>query len=162
MHDRLNFRLNGQDTSLETAPDRRLIDLLREDLGNTSAKKACSIGRCGACMVLVDAVAMNACLLMAWQVEGREVVTPDGLEELAEARFVRQGLIEENAFQCGYCAPGFTVTITALLMQTSRPDEEDFRAALSGNLCRCTGYHSILRGALRAAELKAAGNPASE
>lgn len=156
MHERLNFRLNGENVFLEAASDRRLIDLLREDLNRTSAKKACSIGRCGACTVLVDGVAMNACLLMAWQVEGRDVVTPEGLDVVPEARFVRQGLTEENAFQCGYCAPGFTVMLTALLMTDDQPGEEDIRAALSGNLCRCTGYHSILRGALRAAELKAA------
>lgn len=150
------FRLNGESLTVTTAPQSRLIDLLREELASTSAKKACGVGRCGSCMVLFNGKPVNACLLMAWQLEGADIVTPEGLHEVAEARFVRQGLTEENAFQCGYCAPGFTVTLTALLMNVPSPDEQDIRAALAGNLCRCTGYHSIIRGALRAAELKAA------
>lgn len=153
---RTSFRLNGRTVSVAAAPQRRLIDLLREELLDTSAKKACAIGRCGACMVLVDGEAVNACLAMTWQLEGAEIVTPKGLHAVAEARFVREGLAAENAFQCGYCAPGFTVTLTALLINLPCPDEDDIRAALAGNLCRCTGYQSIIRGALRAAELKAA------
>lgn len=149
------FRLNGTSHALRAAPDRRLIDVLRDDLSRTSAKKSCSIGRCGSCMVLIDGAPVNSCLLMMWQVNGAEIVTPEGLDAVPEAAFVRQGLTEENAFQCGYCAPGFTVTLTALLRDVPVPDEDDIRAALAGNLCRCTGYHSIIRGALRAVALKA-------
>ncbi len=152
---KISFHLDGDEITVDATPDRRLIDILREDLSRTAAKKACAIGRCGACMVLVDGTAMNACLLMAWQLDGRAVITPEGLGAVPEAGFVRQGLIEENAFQCGYCAPGFSVTLTALLLQDPGPDEDAIRAALSGNLCRCTGYHSILRGALRAVQLRA-------
>jgi carbon-monoxide dehydrogenase small subunit len=150
------FRLNGESITVSTEPERRLIDLLREDLERTAAKRACSVGRCGACMVLVDGEPVNACLLMAWQLHGADIITPEGLDLIAEARFVRDGLAEENAFQCGYCAPGFTVTLTALLARMPRPDEQDIRSALAGNLCRCTGYQSIIRGALRAAELRSA------
>lgn len=152
------FCLNGHSLTVTTAPQRRLIDLLREDLGSTSAKKACAVGRCGACMVLVDGAPVNACLLMAWQLHGTEIVTPDGLDMIAEARFLRDGLAKENAFQCGYCAPGFTVSLTALLMRTPCPDEREILTALAGNLCRCTGYQSIIRGTMRAAELKAVGS----
>jgi carbon-monoxide dehydrogenase small subunit len=150
-----SFRLNGNDRTVRGPADRRLIDVLREDLATTSAKKACGIGRCGACMVLMNGEPCNSCLLMMWQVEGADIVTPEGLHAVPDAAFVRQGFIEENAFQCGYCAPGFTVTLTALLRDTPRADEDDIRAALGGNLCRCTGYHSIVRGALRAVTLKA-------
>ena len=150
------FTLNGRATGLTAAPTDRLADVLRNQLDATDAKKACGIGRCGACMVLLNGMPANSCLLMMWQVEGADIVTPRGLDELSDAAFVRQGLTEENAFQCGYCAPGFTVTLTALLETVSSPDEADIRAALAGNVCRCTGYHSIIRGALRAVELKKA------
>lgn len=151
----IRFNLNGRAREISVPADRRLIDVLREDLDATSGKKACGIGRCGACMVLRDGIPANACLLMMWQVEGTDIVTPEGLDALPESAFVRQGLIEENAFQCGYCAPGFTITLTALLREIADPTEADIRDALAGNLCRCTGYHSIIRGALRATRLKA-------
>lgn len=149
------FHLNGVATMVAAAPDRRLIDVLRDDLNIVAAKKACGIGRCGACLVLMEDVPVNSCLLMMWQVEGARITTPEGLDALPEARHVRAALIEENAFQCGYCAPGFTVALTALLRKTRSPDEAAIRNALGGNLCRCTGYHSIVRGALRSAEMAA-------
>ena len=158
----IHFTLDGCTREVSVPADRRLIDVLCQDLDATSSKKACGIGRCGACMVLRNGTPANACLLMMWQVEGADIVTPAGLEALPESAFVRQGLAEENAFQCGYCAPGFTVTLTALLRDMLDPTEADIREALSGNLCRCTGYHSIIRGAFRAAALKAAGPRADE
>ncbi len=151
-----SFRLDGVNKTVRGPAERRLIDVLRDELDSTTAKKGCGIGRCGACMVLLNGMPANSCLLMMWQVEGADIVTPEGLDGVAEAAFVRQGLIEENAFQCGYCAPGFTVTLTALLRDVLQPDEQDIRDALGGNLCRCTGYHSIIRGALRAVSLKTA------
>lgn len=152
----IRFILDGRPREAGVSADRRLIDVLREELGEVSSKKACGIGRCGACMVLRNGTPVNACLLMMWQVEGTEIITPKGLDAVPESAFVRQGLTEENAFQCGYCAPGFTVTLTALLRDTADPTEADIRDALGGNLCRCTGYHSIIRGARRAIALKAA------
>lgn len=152
----IQFSLNGEDRSADVSPETRLIDLLRENLDLTASKKACGIGRCGACMVLRNGTPANACLLMMWQVEGADIITPEGLDAIPESTFVRQGLIEENAFQCGYCAPGFTITLTALLREADEPSEAQIREALGGNLCRCTGYHSIIRGAVRAVALKAA------
>lgn len=149
-----SFRLNGENHTVNASVDSRLVDVLRDRLCATSTKKACGIGRCGACMVLLNGTPANSCLMMMWQVEGADIVTPEGLDDVAEAAFVRQGLIEENAFQCGYCAPGFTVTLTALLRDVAQPNEQDIRDALGGNICRCTGYRSIVRGALRAVELK--------
>lgn len=146
------FRLNGEARQVSASADRRLIDLLRDDLGLTAAKKACGIGRCGSCMVLLDGQPANSCLLMLWQLDGRDVVTPEGLDALPEARTVRTELAAENAFQCGYCAPGFSMTLTALLRADPQAGEIEIRSALEGNICRCTGYHSIIRGALAAAE----------
>jgi carbon-monoxide dehydrogenase small subunit len=144
------FRLNGAAHVLRVASDLRLIDLIRERFGLMAAKAACRIGRCGSCLVLIDGRAVNACLMMAWQLDGADVVTPEGLDALAEGRAVRAALEMEVAFQCGYCAPGFTVALTALFCGDPAPREPAIRAALAGNLCRCTGYLSILRGAATA------------
>jgi carbon-monoxide dehydrogenase small subunit len=146
------FTLNGETRLSQAAADIRLIDLLRGEFGRTAAKKACGIGRCGSCTVLLDGLPANACLLMLWQLDGRDIVTPEGLDGLPEAETIRAALAAENAFQCGYCAPGFSVALTALLRDNPEADEADIRAALEGNICRCTGYHSIIRGALAAAE----------
>jgi carbon-monoxide dehydrogenase small subunit len=148
----VSFRLNGEERSLMAPADRRLIDLLRDDMALTGVKKGCGVGRCGACTVLLDGAPANACLLMLWQLEARDVVTPEGLDETADAGIVRAALAGENAFQCGYCAPGIVMALLALLRAQPDADEAEIRAGLEGNICRCTGYHSILRGALRAAE----------
>jgi carbon-monoxide dehydrogenase small subunit len=146
------FHLNGCCHTLAVPAELRLIDLLRDHFGMTAAKKACGIGRCGACSVLVDNRAVNGCLLMSWQLDGTTVITPEGFDDLPEAVVLREALVAENAFQCGYCAPGFTVALTALLRENPAPDEFQIRAALEGNICRCTGYHSIIRGALAAVD----------
>jgi len=146
----IRFRLNGDWRDVPARPDTRLAELTRDAFGLTAARTACAIGRCGACMVLMDGRPVNACLAMAWQVDGAEIVTAEGLDAVAEAAVVKAALAAENAFQCGYCAPGFVVTLTALLRSRPAADEREIRRALEGNLCRCTGYHSILRGALRA------------
>mgnify|MGYP001056075103 CR=1 FL=1 len=137
----VSFRLNGMPQACTVKPETRLSEILRDHLGQSASKTACGICRCGACLV------------MAWQVGGSDIVSPEGLDAFPETRLVRQGLVEEAAFQCGYCAPGFVVALTALLRENPHADETDIRAALEGNLCRCTGYHSIIRGALRAAGL---------
>lgn len=147
----IRFELNGKPVSVDVKPETRLLELLREHFGLMAAKPSCSIGRCGACTVLADGRPVNACLLMAWQLEGRSIVTAEGLDAIAVAKVVRAALVAENAFQCGYCAPGFTLALTALLSENPEIDEAGLRAGLAGNICRCTGYHSILRGALNAA-----------
>ena len=150
MNGRVGYRLNGRAESVEGPPDRRLLDILREDHGLTAAKPGCGIGRCGACLVLLDGRPVNACFVMAFRLDGAEVVSPEGLDALPETGEVRAGLIAQNAVQCGYCAPGVTVALVALLRADPDPDEARLRAALAGNLCRCTGYTSILRGAREA------------
>jgi len=151
----LHFFLNGAQRHCVAPPERRLTAILRDDFGLTAARSACAIGRCGACMVLWNGRAVNSCLLMAWQLEGGEIVTAEGLDAIPEARVVKAALGQENAFQCGYCAPGFVVTLTALFCEDALAGEPEIRRALAGNICRCTGYHSILRGALHAVALLA-------
>jgi carbon-monoxide dehydrogenase small subunit len=147
----VSFRLNGQRVAINVPADMRLSDILRDGLELTASKVGCAIGRCGACLLLKDGLPVNGCLLMAWQLHGADIVSPEGLAGNAVSRIVQAALAAENAFQCGYCAPGFVVALTALL--TARPDagRDEIVAALEGNLCRCTGYHSIIRGALAAA-----------
>ena len=147
----IRFQLNGEPVAIDAKPETRLLELLREHFGLMSAKPSCGIGRCGACSVLSDGKPLNACLAMAWQLEGRSIVTMEGLHNVDTARTIREALVVENAFQCGYCAPGFTIALTALLTENPEIDEAGLRAGLAGNICRCTGYHSILRGALSAA-----------
>lgn len=149
----LRFRLNGEERVIRVPADTRLVDLLRENFGLTAAKTACRIGRCGSCLVLMNGNAVNSCLLMAWQIDGADIVSAEGLATLPEGRIVREALVREVAFQCGYCAPGFTVALTALLRRRRDAAEAEVRAALGGNLCRCTGYASILRGAALAQQL---------
>lgn len=153
----ITFNLNGCRRALAVPSELRLIDLLRDHFGMTAAKMACGIGRCGACFVLMDDRAVNSCLLMSWQLDGATIITPEGFDDLPEAIVLREALATENAFQCGYCAPGITVALTALLLENPAPDESQIRAALEGNICRCTGYHSIIRGALAAVEALACG-----
>jgi carbon-monoxide dehydrogenase small subunit len=143
----VRFRLNGAEHVLRVPADVRLIDLVRERFGLMASKPACRIGRCGACLVLVDGRSVNSCLMMAWQLDGADIVTPEGIDALPEGRAVRAGLVSEVAFQCGYCAPGFAIALTALFLREPAAPEGAIRAALAGNLCRCTGYLSILRGA---------------
>jgi carbon-monoxide dehydrogenase small subunit len=149
---RIRFRVNGKECTARTRSDERLVDLLREDFALTATKAACRIGRCGACLVLVNGAAVNACLLMAWQIDGADIVSPEALAASPEGRIVAEALVAEVAFQCGYCAPGFVVALTALFRRQPDADEAAIRAALEGNICRCTGYGSILRGAMLARE----------
>lgn len=148
----VRFRLNGAPREAEAESGRRLVDLVREDCGLMAVKIGCEIGRCGACMVWIDGEPANACLVPAWRLEGVEVTTPEGLDGDPLADLVRAALAQENAFQCGYCAPGLVMSLVAALRAHPDIDEASLRAALVGHICRCTGYHSILRGALRAAE----------
>ncbi|MCX5496398.1 (2Fe-2S)-binding protein [Kaistia dalseonensis] len=158
----VSFRLNGAPVTVAAAADRRLVDILRDDLALTATKAACRVGRCGSCMVLVNGEAVNSCLTMAWQLDGADVVSAEGLAAFPEADLVRSALAAEVSFQCGYCAPGFTVALTALLKSNPTPDEADIKAALEGNICRCTGYLSILRGAQAAVAALAAQQTAAE
>jgi aerobic-type carbon monoxide dehydrogenase small subunit (CoxS/CutS family) len=130
--------------------DRRLIDVLRDDLGATGTKEGCSIGVCGSCSVLVGGELLSACLLPAVFVDGREVKTVEGLANGNELSSLQDAFIREGGFQCGICTPGQLIAATALLAENSRPSDGEIREWMMGNLCRCTGYHGITR-AIKAA-----------
>ncbi len=130
--------------------DRRLIDVLRDDLGLTGTKEGCSIGVCGACSVLVGGELLSACLMPAVFVDGRAVTTVEGLGSGEELSPLQEAFIREGGFQCGICTPGQLIAATALLAERPRPSDADIREWMMGNLCRCTGYHGIAR-AIRAA-----------
>jgi carbon-monoxide dehydrogenase small subunit len=149
MH-RLRFTLNGSPQSLAVRADRRLIDVLRDDLGATGTKEGCSIGVCGSCSVLVGGDLLSACLLPAVFVDGREVTTVEGLADGDGLSPLQDAFIREGGFQCGICTPGQLIAATALLAENSRPSDDEIREWMMGNLCRCTGYHGITR-AIKAA-----------
>jgi carbon-monoxide dehydrogenase small subunit len=147
----LNFELNGQPVSLAAEPDRRLIDLLREDLGLTGTKEGCGEGECGACTVLLDGEAVHACLTLAAHLPGRSVITIEGLAESGELTYLQRCFVEETAVQCGYCTTGMIMSAKALLLRNPHPGEAEIRTALAGNLCRCSGYGQIISAVTRAA-----------
>ena len=148
---RLNFLVNGDPVSLDTDPQRRLLDILREDLGLTGTKEGCSEGECGACTVLMDGEAVHSCLTLAAQLNGRHVETIEGLEKSGELDILQRAFVEEIAVQCGFCTPGMIMSAKALLLKNPNPTPEEIRTALSGNICRCSGYVQIVNAVSRAA-----------
>lgn len=148
----LRCEINGKPVSVATSPTRKLLQVLREDLGLTGTKRSCEIGRCGACMVLIDGKPVNSCLTMAYQCSGKSITTIEGIAREGELHPVQQCFLEEGGYQCGYCTPGMIVSVTALLKRNPKPTEDEIEEALSGNLCRCTGYGGILRSIARAIE----------
>ena len=149
---RIKFKLNGREVELDVPPGRRLLDLLREDLGLTGTKEGCGEGECGACAVIVDGKLRLSCLTAAIQVDGKEVLTVEGLAKDGKLHPIQEALVETAGLQCGFCTPGFVMAAYALLLEKPRPTREEVRAWLSGNLCRCTGYERIVDAVLLAAE----------
>jgi len=141
----LAFGVNGIARSLEIDPETRLIDVLRDHLDLTGTKEGCGEGECGACTVLMDGVAVNACLVLAMQARGRQIVTIEGLAVAGKLDPLQQAFIDEGAIQCGYCSPGMLMSAKALLLKNPHPSEPEIRSAISGNLCRCTGYTKIVQ-----------------
>ena len=148
----VHFFVNNKPIQLETAPDRRLLDILREDLLLTGTKEGCSEGECGACTVLLDNEAVHACLILAIQLEGCHITTIEGLAEMGSLDIIQTCFVEELAIQCGYCTPGMIMSAEALLRRNPDPTEDEIRLALSGNICRCSGYVQIVRAVKRAAK----------
>jgi carbon-monoxide dehydrogenase small subunit len=155
--------VNGHTYPLEIEPHRTLLSVLREDLALTGTKANCLEGECGACTVLVDGQAVNACLYLAVRAQGKRLITIEGLAAMAGIQAaglhpLQQAFVSEGAVQCGYCTPGFILAAAALLAENPHPTEADLTRALAGNLCRCTGYVNIRR-AVRAASEPAGGQP---
>ena len=148
----IRFTLNGKPVTIETYPNKRLIDLLREECGCTSVKEGCAEGECGACTVLLNDTPVTSCLMLAGQIEGDSILTLEGLAKGGELDKLQAGFIEAGAVQCGFCTPGMVLSAKALLIKNPRPTREEIKRALSGNLCRCTGYTKIFQAVEMAAE----------
>lgn len=146
----LALRVNGRVLELAVPPHRTLLETLR-DAGFVDVKRGCEKGDCGACAVLIDGVAVDACLTLAWTVEGREIVTAAGLGTHENMHPLQKTFVEKGAIQCGYCTPGLIVAAQSLISTTPNPSEEDIRVGLSGNLCRCTGYAKVFEAVREAA-----------
>ena len=141
----ITVTVNGRPHSLEVEPRLLLVHLLRENLGLTGTHVGCDTSHCGACTVLVDGVPIKSCTHLAVQVDGREVKTVEGLANGAELHPIQQGFKEEHGLQCGFCTPGMMLVSSVLLEDNPDPSEEEIRWALSGNICRCTGYQNIVK-----------------
>lgn len=140
----ITFHLNGISRTIDVPGDERVVDLLREHFGLTGTKEGCGEGECGACAVLIDGRARLSCLMLAAQLQDREVVTIEGLGTPDAPHPLQTAFARDGAVQCGYCTPGMILTAADLLSRNPAPEREDIRAGLSGNLCRCTGYGRIL------------------
>ena len=149
---KISFKLNGKPVSLDLDPSMRFIDVLRETLHLTGTKEGCGEGSCGACVVLMDGKSVNSCLLPVANVIGHEIVTIEGLKETKEFDVLQKAFAERGGQQCGFCTPGMIIAAYSLLKTNPHPTEEEIRAKMSGNLCRCTGYQAIVEAVLVASK----------
>jgi aerobic-type carbon monoxide dehydrogenase small subunit (CoxS/CutS family) len=138
------LNINGGSYEIEDGT-RTILQVLRDELGLGGTKEGCGVGMCGACTVLVDGKPVSGCLTMAAQVAGKEILTVEGLQKDGKLHPVQQAFIEQSAFQCAYCTPGFVLTAVALLKENPNPSEEEIREYLAGNLCRCGSYQNIIK-----------------
>ena len=145
------LKVNGSSYPVEIEPHRSLLSVLRSELGLAGSKEGCDDSECGACMVLLDGRPVNSCSFLALQAEGREVTTVEGLASGTELHPLQRQFLEQGGVQCGYCTPGMLISAKALLDANPTPSDDEIRAALSGNLCRCTGYQGIVRAVHAAA-----------
>lgn len=148
----IRFKLNGEDVSIDTSPVRRLLDVLREDFHLIGSKEGCGEGECGACSVLLDGRLVRACITPAGNVQGRDVLTIEGFSQTSQYRLIEQAFSTAGAVQCGFCTPGMAMAAEALLRANASPTEAEIREAISGNLCRCTGYNMIVQAVQLAAK----------
>lgn len=150
--------VNGSEEHLVVPSNMTLLRMLRETLALTGTKNGCEAGECGACTVLLDGEPVNSCMVLAVEVDGREVTTVEGLAQEGKLSALQQAFIDHNAVQCGFCTPGMLIASHALLERNPHPSEEEIKAALVGNLCRCTGYVRILDAVKDAADGKGDGD----
>lgn len=140
----ISTRINRRTYNLSIFPNQTLLELLREKLGLTGTKRGCEIGECGACTVLMNGQAVNSCLVLAPQVDGKEILTVEGLAVNGKLHPLQESFMENDAVHCGFCTPGMLMSAKELLDRTSNPSEEEIRIAICGNLCRCSGYQQIV------------------
>jgi aerobic carbon-monoxide dehydrogenase small subunit len=150
----LKLHINGEDHEVLTETHRTLLEVLREDLGLTGTKRACNLGTCGACTVLINGKPHLSCLTLAVDAQAREILTIEGLAHEGKLHPLQQAFAEKGAIQCGFCTPGMILTAKACLDERPHPTEEEVKKAISGNLCRCTGYVKIVEAILSVAEEK--------
>jgi aerobic carbon-monoxide dehydrogenase small subunit len=148
----INLNVNGHHHQVTAMPNTTLLRVLRETLGYLDVKNGCEKGDCGACTVLLNGKPVNSCLVLAWQADGSEITTAAGLGSQNSPHIIQQAFADAGAAQCGYCTPGMIVSTKALLDEHPQPSEEQIREAISGNLCRCTGYGQIVKAVQMAAE----------
>jgi carbon-monoxide dehydrogenase small subunit len=141
---KIAFRLNGKMKEVDAAADRRVVDILREDFLLTGTKESCGTGDCGACTILVDGETRLSCLMLAAQLQDRDIITIEGLSQDGSLHPVQSVFVEHGAVQCGFCSPGMILASIDLLNRNPNPTREEIRDALAGNLCRCTGYQKIV------------------
>jgi carbon-monoxide dehydrogenase small subunit len=149
----IELTVNGRAETLVVAPYLTLLEVLRDKLGLTGTKEGCSTGHCGACTVLQDGEPISSCLLLAVEADGRSITTVEGLAENANLHPVQAAFVAEGGLQCGFCTSGMMLSAAALLQRNPQPTEHEIRMALAGNLCRCTGYHKIVKAVQHAAEM---------
>lgn len=148
----INCTVNSEPRSFESYPMARLLDVLREELKLTGTKEGCGEGECGACSVLLDGALVNSCLVPTLQADGAEIKTIEGIATADQLHVVQEAFLECGGAQCGICTPGMIIAAVGLLERTPQPTEADIRAALAGNLCRCTGYVKIFEAVMRACQ----------
>ena len=151
---KIQFNLNGNDVSVTADPNKRLVDFLREDMGMTSVKEGCGEGECGACTIIYNGKAVTSCLMLAGQADGSTIVTLEGVSENGQLNYIQQACVDAGAVQCGYCTPGMVLSAKALLDKKPDATDEEIRRAMSGNLCRCTGYSKIIKAVEMARDAK--------
>ena len=148
--ERVTLSVNGQAVEMLVDPNRTLLQFLREDMNLTGAKHGCGVGDCGACTVLMDGEPVNSCLVLAVQADGHDIITIEGLASGECLHPIQQSFVDKGAIQCGFCSPGMILVSKNLLENQKRPSEAEVRQAISGNLCRCTGYQKIVEATLDA------------
>jgi carbon-monoxide dehydrogenase small subunit len=148
----IQLTVNGEPVEAAVEPNQTLLQFLRDDMGLTGTKHGCGLGDCGACTVIVDGMPVNSCLVLAVQAAGRDVLTIEGLAENGKLHPIQQAFVDTGAIQCGFCSPGMILSAKALLDSNPKPTEHEIRTAISGNLCRCTGYQKIVEAVQEAAK----------